>query len=289
MLLDVDEAVFDAADHEPVIDLLKMVAGKRHDWFPRLTGAIRADDFVGRLTAAEVRLPALTEWARHAVEEATNPAPEDDRQIVSVAPAELDAVVADLAKPAVLLVENEFGDGGFVRAAAQALGEARIIAALDGNPRWLIFGHGGGKDQLSQLAAARCAEFGVLVRVAVLLDSDRDQDGAEGNADKVEKIHAAGVPHVHMWVWRMMENYVPFVVWEEHFARQTSTLQHLRQMNPAERGYRHLKHDFVGRRGRMPNPLFRPDVPVTEQDFDELGPDVVAELREVFAMIYEVL
>ncbi|GAB3942711.1 hypothetical protein GCM10027614_30210 [Micromonospora vulcania] len=60
-------------------------------------------------------------------------------------------------------------------------------------------------------------------------------------------------------------------------------------MVPQQRGYKHLKVHFVGRDGKMPSPLMPEGLMLSEADFHELGPDVVAELRQVLAMIHEIL
>jgi hypothetical protein len=289
VLLDVDEEIFEADDHYPVVTLLAMLAEQRHDWHPTLPQAMRADEFVDKLTAAQIRMPILVEWVRQAVVEAGNPPPVDKRRIVAVSVVELKRIVADLAKPAVLLVENEIGDGDFVRAVAVALGDHQIVEALDRDPRWLTIYNGGGTGQMPRLAGLRRAEFSVIVRVAVLYDSDRSRPGPSQHDGKVKDTHAAGVAHVHMWAWRMMENYVPLRVWDELFPAKTATRQAVRAMIPAQRGYQHLKKEFVGEKGRMPSPIFRPGVILTEEDFRELGPAVVDELRRLFAMIHEIL
>jgi hypothetical protein len=286
MLLDVDVAVFDAPDHGPVIDLITLIAKERHDWHPSLPEALRADKFVRKLHAAELKVPALAEWSRKAVEEAAHPRP-TGRTPVRLAAAELDRIVPDLAKAAIVVVENRLGDGDFVRRVATAFGEQRIVDALARD--WLRFSHGGGCGQMPALAAEERKRFNVLVRVAVLFDSDRTRYGQPSPHERrVQECRVAGVPEVHVFACRMMENYVPFRVWDEQFPLDAATIARLRAMPPRQRGYVHLKHEFV-QSGRMPSPLIPDTIDLTEADFEELGDETVPDLRALLAMIHRIL
>ncbi|WP_422773836.1 hypothetical protein ACN28C_13620 [Plantactinospora sp. WMMC1484] len=290
MLLDIDQQVFDADDHQPVISLLSMVAKDRHDWRPMLPAAIEAERFVQKLRAAEVKLPALSLWAEKTVEEAGHRSRPAADVKVKVTLGNLEPVVEDLEKPAVLVVENRIGDGGFIRAVAVALDDAQMARAI--RRRWLEFCNGGGSGQMPALGADECKKFAVLIRVAMLFDGDRNApDQPSQNESKARKAREAGVPHVHVFHWREVENYVPFAVWDYHFPEETEVIERLRGMIPRQRGYLDIKEEFrEGRtRWRMPSPLMPVEVALTEQDFAELGEDVVAELRRLLAMIHEIL
>jgi hypothetical protein len=283
VLLDIEPAVFEASDHTPVIKVLDMVAQKRHDWHPSLAAAASLDRFVAQLTTADIRLPVLSEWAQKAFEEAAHRHETDD-SAVQVTLAELKGIAEDLERAAVLVVENRLGDGAFVRGVARALGHGRIVDAL--RKRWLIFSHGGGCGQMPKLAAEECQGFTLLVRVAALYDGDRRAEGGPGDNDaRAERTRAAGVREVHVLAYREAENYLPFRVWEHHFPRRQERIAEVRAMLPRQRGYDDLKV----RIGRIPAALIPDVVELTEDDFAELGSGVVAELRELLAMIHRIL
>lgn len=286
MLLDVDERILDGEDHRPVIALLCMVAEKRHDWRPSLPQAVRMVEFVERLDQAGVRMPILRQWAKEVVEESAYPGVPDARRSIRVTLADLKHVVADLEKPAVLMVENQLADGSVVRDIAVAFNEERIAHAL--RRAWLRLHHAGGAPQMVELAADEGKRFVVLPpRVAILLDGDRDGPGQEGlNDNKRADAHAAGIRHVHILAYRSMENYVPLTVWECLYPRERRKIGRLRATSAEERGYLR-KVAYPG--ATLPRQLKVADGDLTEDDFHELGPDVVAELRRLFAMIHEIL
>ncbi|WP_405105585.1 hypothetical protein OG559_19055 [Micromonospora sp. NBC_01405] len=293
MLLDIDVEVFDGSDHLPVIEIFKLVARGRHDWLPSKSDAMRAESFVASLYAAKVKAPDLKLWARKTMEAAADRGgsafpPSGGARPVRVTPANVGPAAEDLGKPAVLVVENRIGDGGFVQAMATALRDERVVHAL--RKRWLKFCHSGGTGQMAELAVDECRDFSLIVRVAMLIDSDRpDAATPSPNDQKVQKARRGGVPHVHMLTWRMVENYVPFRVWERHFPYKAAKIKDLREWIPQQRGYRHLKIHFIGEKGKMPSPLMPDGMALSEADFHELGPDVVAELRQVLAMIHGIL
>ncbi|TDB91666.1 hypothetical protein E1091_13630 [Micromonospora fluostatini] len=294
MLLDIQVEVFDGPDHSPLIQILTLVAKDRHEWRPSPAAAVRATSFVASLDKASLRVPVLKLWAQKEAEAAADrgrskaAAPATGRPVVRITPETVTAMAEDLGKPAVLVVENRIGDGGFVRAVAAALQDERVVRAL--RKRWLKFCHAGGTGQMAELAVDECGDFNLVVRVAMLIDSDRNSPGQpSGNERKVDRARAGGVSHVHMFTWRMVENYVPYRVWERHFATtKADKIRELRSWPPATRGYRHLKTHFVGDR-KMPSPLMPEGMRLTEADFDELGPGVVTELRQVLAMIHMIL
>jgi hypothetical protein len=285
MLLDIDEAVFDAADHQPVITLLGLLAEGRHDWHPSLSQAIAADDFVARITAV-LRLPAVAEWIQQAVSEAAFATPSTTDTGVPVRLTELDDIVRDLGRPAVFMVEDRRADGTFVRTVAVALGAHHIPAALDKG--WLRIGHGGGNSQMAWLVADECSVFLCRPRVAALLDGDQRNVGDRTTStDQADLIRQAGHAEVHVWSYRSVENYVPFPAWEHFLARDRNgmaELARLRKMVPEQRGRLKIREKL----GKI-SPLIPSQVTVQERDFAELGPNVVSELRQVLAMIHEIL
>lgn len=286
MLLDIDETILDGADHRPVITLLCMVAEKRHDWHPTLSQAARMIDLVERLARAGVRMPVLSQWAREATEEAAYPSPPDARRTVRVGLADLEHLVADLDKPAVLVVENQLADGSFVQDMAAALDDKRIVEAL--RRMWLRLHNGGGKGQMAELAADEGKKFAIVSpRVAILFDGDRDGPGQPSdNEPRKAQAHAAGIQNVHILAYRAAENYVPLVVWESIYPQHRRRISQLRAMPANQRGY--LKKDSYPGNG-LPRQLTVAGRKLTEADFDELGPDVVAELRQILTMIHTIL
>ncbi|MFF5217621.1 hypothetical protein [Micromonospora sp. NPDC000442] len=283
MRLDIEPEVFTSGDRLSVINLLALAVEGRHEWRPTLPVALSAERF------ADQEVPVLSEFVRKALVEAANPAP-DAPAVATITAAKLKELLADLRRPATLVVENRIADGGFVRAVAAALGDHRVVEALSPGRQWLCFTNGGGSGDIPELAADERAAFTVLVRVAVLFDSDREHADHPGrNQDKVEKCIQHGVTEVHLLAWRMMENYAPFRIWEHHFAYKMDHVEELRAIEPARRGYLHLKKWFEQRRCHVPKRVFPADVALGEDDFAELGPEVVAELRTLLAMIHRIL
>jgi hypothetical protein len=287
MLLEVELPVFAATDHVPVIVLLDMLAKGRHDWRPTLPIALRADQFVAKLNGSELKAPALAEWARKSVEEAANPRVAAAPSVVVTA-GDLHPMVEDLAREAVVVVEDGFSDECFLLAVAAAFGRYRIVAAADCKRRWLRFAHAGGKGRMYRFVVKERGPFNIVVRVGALLDSDRTTPAQRSpNHDQMTKILAVdGVTAVHMWDWREVENYVPTRAWDDHFPNRGAQIKSIRALPLAQRGYLDIKRE-LGR--RMPSPLIPDDLVLTEDDFAELGPDAVAELKAFLAMIERIL
>ncbi|WUR58653.1 hypothetical protein OHS32_26665 [Micromonospora chokoriensis] len=283
MRLDIEPEVFTSGDRLSTIQLLALAVEGRHEWRPSLPVALSAERFVSE------EVPALSEFVQKTLVEAASPAPAAPA-VAQVTAAKLKDFVADLRRPATLIVENRIADGGFVRAVALAFGDHRVVEALAPERQWLCFSNGGGSGDIPELAADERASFTVLVRVAVLFDSDREHAGHQGrNQDKAEKCVQHGVSEVHLLAWRMMENYAPFRIWEHHFIYKSDHVEDLRAIAPEQRGYLHLKEWFKARRCHVPKRVFPAEVALAEEDFAELGPDVVSELRELLAMIHRIL
>ncbi|MFY1669209.1 hypothetical protein ACN27G_04495 [Plantactinospora sp. WMMB334] len=282
MRLEIAREVFDLGDPALLRKLIDLAIEGRHEWRPDLDEAVYVDERSDRLP------PDQREYLEKLVIEAADPTPPSSAATAQVTLAELRDMVSDLAKPAVLVLENRFSDGEFVQRVAAVFGEDRIVEALDAANEWLRLCNGGGTGQLAESAIAECKMFRMLVRVAVLLDSDRAHAGAVSDYEpKVTAMRAAGVPEVHMLLLRMIENYLPLKAWEHHFAHQPEKVDALRRRPLAERHYLHLKTHF-GRRN-MPKRLLPEDLMLTTEDFAELGEDAVADLRELFAMIHRIL
>ena len=291
MLLDIKTEVFTCADHLPVITLLGLLAECRHDWYPTMVEASRMDQFVEQLGKAELRVPALAEFAGKSLKEAANPRPSTEGA-VPVTAKDLGQVVADLGREAVLVVEDAISDECFVLALAAAFGYHKIVKAK--RRRWLRFAHAGGKSRMHLFVADEREPFTVHIRVAALLDSDRGSStGDSPNKRQFEKIQAVpGVTEIHMWAWREVENYVPTRVWDEHYPHKGEAVVGIRTMKPVQRGFVDIKHKIGDRRGKsykMPSPLIPDDLALTEADFAELGQDAVDELRAFLAMILRIL
>lgn len=313
MLLEIEREVFDTEDeHGPVVGLLQMILQRRHVWRP----AVGVADAAERWVAANLPTArAFAELIHQCLVEAANPPPAGVHP-ATVPAQRLPEVVNDLRSKARLVVEDEFTEECFLLAAAQAFGRTRIVEARQ--QRWLEFSHAGGKDRMPQFVTQRRRDFCVLVRVAAVMDSDRRIPRQQTpNHRYAERIRSQGID-LHVWCWRELENYVPRQVWELHFPDRDRKIGMLLAMRPDQRGHLDIKHGlqdqletdsevaklfadlpeavreewrtgFARRRRGMPAPIVPDGLVLTEQDFAELGPDVVSELRSVLAMIERIL
>jgi hypothetical protein len=244
--------------------------------------------------------------------------------VMPVDAARLRSAVADLCRPAILVVENQAADGCFVRAVAAVFGFTRVTQALATDMGWLEICHGGGSD-LVQVATTAAGRFRELTRVVALLDSDRlvPRGPAPGD-DKQRRLHSAGKILVHVLRLREAENYVPNAVLgrvpRRHARAVAARLHCLKQLSPTQRGHFDMKYGlgaaFDGATVAGPqHALYQAVNPrilrglqdgfgkdllsrlervsleggVSEQDFASLGPGVVAELRSLLTMLDSVI
>jgi hypothetical protein len=298
MLLDVDERVFTAGEHLPIFSLLGMIADGRHDWVPTPAAVLAAEEFV---TANAPNTPDYQELLTAALAAMSYPAEHDNA--VRVTLEELRDLVADLSQAAVILVEDSRNDGSFVRALIETLGAEAHVTAL--RNYWLVIEHAGGTGRLESRTEEFCARFRRLDRVVVLLDSDRNSPN-EQTASHTKKEDLAKKPRVadvHVWEWREVENYVPGTVWRTHFPYKDDQVDALLAMLPKQRGYLDLKKG--GWKDSTISSQLAPEVrrswakgfplrglvlvpertTLTREDFEELGPDAMAELETFLAMI----
>ncbi|GIF65228.1 hypothetical protein Ais01nite_32630 [Asanoa ishikariensis] len=279
MQLDTDEEIFVSGDRQAVLELLTMVIKGRHEWRPQTKAAFRAYQF------AEEHVPHYKDFVEKAMLASVDRSPLVPAQR-RVCVDDLRAVVDDLARSAVLIVEDEINEGWFIRALAGAFADDRIITALDNT--WLVLAHAGGKDRMHRFVAARREQFTIVVRVAALLDSDQTKRSHRTrNHTYVRWIKEIdGVTEVHMWTGREMENYVPFRLWEECHPHAVDRVDAMRVMSLEERLYLDVKA-HIG--GGIKSDAIPPHIVLSEDDFHGLGAEVVVELRELLAMIHRIL
>ncbi|MFI9642534.1 hypothetical protein ACIG87_21155 [Micromonospora sp. NPDC051925] len=279
MHLDVRPEVFVQGDKMTVLKLLEMLMVERHEWRPDGQTVDSAARFADTLPIDGVGV-----FIEHAFTEAESSTAAPVGRQVPITAADLKELVADLSRPAVLVVEDEISEECFLLALAEAFAEQRILHAIKAD--WLTVGHAGGKDRMPQFVERRRRQFALLVRVAALLDSDRKHAGHRTRNDTyARKIRAIDGVELHMWAGREMENYIPCRAWEESLPTRQPKVDALRSKSIEERRYLDVKEHL----GSMPRPLINADTCLTEEDFAELGPDVVAELRELLAMIHRIL
>ncbi|MFG1952705.1 hypothetical protein [Micromonospora sp. NPDC048830] len=279
MLLEIKTEVFTTGDRFTVAKLLDLAMTGRHDWRPDKATAESAVRFAELLPFRSVK-----EFVQQALVEASKPGGAE-ASVAVITVEQLKELLADLSRPAVLVVEDEINEGCFLVALAEAFGESRILRALQED--WLALGHAGGKDRMEQFVARRRQQFSVLIRVAALMDSDRKHAGHRTRNDTyAARILAIdGITELHMWECRELENYIPCRAWEESFPGRAPKVDALRRMSAQKRRYLDVKEHFGGKA----QPLIPDGIGLTEDDFAELGPDAVAELRELLAMIYRIL
>ncbi|ROT32384.1 hypothetical protein EF879_12580 [Micromonospora sp. HM5-17] len=235
-------------------------------------------------------------------------------EVVRVTRADLVEHAADLCQRAVVVVENQGSDGRFLAAVAHVLGDERVRRAIEND--WVEFANGGGSTLVS-VAEQIVRRFRRVVRVAAVLDSDRFLPRQRTSSDdKADRLRHLGVA-VHVLARREAENYVPYRVLATigRSGEASRKLTLLKQLTPEQRAHYDMKHGFR-KVDRSPEardafeklfPAFVPPAPrtglhdgfgnrlldelharrerLTEHDFAQLGPDVVAELRALLATV----
>ncbi|MEV0003072.1 hypothetical protein AB0H28_12405 [Micromonospora sp. NPDC050980] len=279
MHLDIKPEVFVQGDKMAVVKLLELLMQERHEWRPDRTTADSAARFADTLPFDGVKV-----FVETAFTEATSTVAAPSGRRAAITAAELKELVADLSRPAVLVVEDEITEECFLLALAEAFDAKRIVHAIRAD--WLTIGHAGGKDRMPQFVERRRRHFALLVRLAALMDSDRKHPGHRTRNDTyAAKIRAVDGVELHLWGCRETENYIPCRAWEESLPARLPKVDALRSKSVEERRYLDVKKHF----GEMPRPLIAEHTCLTEEDFAELGPEVVAELRELLAMIHRIL
>jgi len=313
MRVELTTAVFDADEHvEDVLTLLKRFAAGRHRWVVEPTQVKAVESFLDRhypTLAASYKDLARQSARQRAYSTPGAPAP------LRVSADDFADYMADLERPAVVMVENDASDGGFIKAIACVFKDGVIVTAIENE--WLVIDHGGGTAGLFRRASDKHSRFRRVSRVAVVLDSDRRLPGdpPDKHAD-IERLRADGIK-VHVLRLREIENYIPDKVLRE-LPRQVKPLPKvaaLGRLTKEQRGHYDMKSGF--KNGVVPpeqRPLYD-GVPqdvindladgfgrkvietflehaaeLTEEDFrTDVGPDAPEELRAMLEMLREIV
>lgn len=153
--------------------------------------------------------------------------------------------VADLHRPAKVVVENQESDRAFVLAMAHVFAAQRVIDAYEKG--WLEFSHGGGSGDLPKIVLVERNRFLRHVRVVFILDSDRLVPGARSKHDRnVAAMLDMGVSG-HLLKFREAENYIPLKVLAASGGSPTERSKKLHQvksLNPGQRAHYDVKKGF---------------------------------------------
>jgi hypothetical protein len=296
---------------EEILMLLRHFGRGRHQWAisPLQFETVKKflDRHVPQLAQGYCQL-ALKESVLYEAYMAPSTAP-----LVRVSPDDLVDHAADLDRPATIVVENDSTDKGFVLAILRAYDGQDLIKAIERN--WLVVEHGGGSDTYRR-AEEKHGEFRRLTRTAVVFDSDRMMPGTpEKNASRIERVRQCGVL-VHVLTLREAENYLPNRLFQalKPYRESPSKIALLKRLTPAQRGYFDMKKGFpkgipdsqatlyAGVPDRVVRGLrsgFGDNViklfevhlsqPLTDRDFDGLGPGVSQELRSIVALLRKIV
>ncbi|WP_049567240.1 hypothetical protein [Nocardiopsis sp. SBT366] len=273
-------------EHEDVAfqltSLLRLFARGKHEWVILSGHVALVVGYVERNDRAV--LPITAELARKAsVREAWNDSVTDgDARFpltgVKVTKESLENDLADLERPAYVVVENEISDGAFLRAVCRVFGCTDIVRALDQG--WAELVHSGGGGQIPQLVEARAGRFRRTVRVAVFMDSDRYRAEERTKSHKLADEASEHGARVHVLRLREIENYVPVRVLESLGSGHQHTVQveAFQRLDPEQRGFFDMKKGFglgVGNTAKGPHAKH-------QGLYDELPSEVRDVLRKGF-------
>jgi hypothetical protein len=297
-----------------LLRLLRYFADGRHDW---VADPVVIDLAHGYFVAQAPNIASVCAdlATKGTVAAQAWTASNEQTRIVRVEARTLSSYTEDLARPAVLVVEDQESDGFFITTVAKVFGFDRVQTAL--SRHWLEIRHGGGSGGVAKVAMAEVSRFSLCIRVAALLDSDRFVPGDRTRShDKADQLSAAGVL-VQVLELREAENYVPNRVLAGCGKPREADkkLSALKRLTPDQRGHFDMKkgfavggtvraeqtglyqgldtRDLVALRGGFGTDLLRRldemSTHLTEHDFDSIGPRVVQELRALLGKIASVI
>lgn len=265
--------------------VFRLFAWGRHDWII-LPGHVElAIAYVERNDRAV--LPITAELARKASVRNAWDSSDTAAGRVTVTKETLEDDLADLQRPAYVVVENEISDGAFLRAVCHVFEGADIIEAFEQGRVELTNGGGGG--QVPAYAGQRAERFRRTVRVALVLDSDRYYADEQTKSHELAANVAEHGVRAHVLSLREIENYVPDRVLEslEPRHKYSAQLEALKQLNPEQRGCLDMKKGFLpgaGGKARSPHSKHKglyDDLPVGVRDAlrTGFGQDLVHKLE----------
>lgn len=189
-----------------IVRLTELMARPCHRWLID-EAALQAFETYIDSAVFPPQASTFRELGRDAFTQSVAYAPEDARERTVVIDAEnLEVMLGDLGRPAVMVVENVNADGDFVKGLARIFGNKMVITAVDEG--WLDIEHGGGSGV--RAAAQNAAErFRMSIRVFVLFDSDRLLPTDEAKCAQAAAALAQVGVSVHVLRLREAENYLP--------------------------------------------------------------------------------
>ncbi|WP_157099532.1 hypothetical protein [Microbispora sp. ATCC PTA-5024] len=321
MRVDLHRDVFKADGFELIITLMRLFVEDRHQWF---VNPDDIDDVVAYfLEHAPTKAIVYSDLARKSLVAQSRPAPVFSAPLKVLSESLADHV-ADLSRPARVVVENRTADGAFIVAIAHVFAAADILRAH--TEGWFEFVQSGGSGEIHKVVLAELGTFRKVARVTFLLDSDR------GTADQVSKyekvlsdLQKLGIKG-HVLKYREMENYIPnralaAIPWPKRKQSKLSArITCLKGLTPEQRAFVDIKHGFSreksnnwprqieAAREKMYPAKVRRELSsgfgdglsellqqeaatgkIAAADFDSLGPGTCDELRALLALIRDII
>lgn len=200
----------DAIEHpgheRAVIELLSVFIRGRHDLViadPQLSPALRG--LLDAHLSGSVRTDYLELVEKFEVASVWD---SGDPPSVTVDRSSIDDLLADLAEPARVVVEDLVSDGAFIRALAQALGAPKLARGIELGQLEIV--HAGGKGRVKQLVAASLRRFRILKPVVAVVDSDRLKPAQDTYSHRLaDELRTEFNIYTCVLEYREAENYVP--------------------------------------------------------------------------------
>ncbi|MFE4177508.1 hypothetical protein ACFRR7_36645 [Streptomyces sp. NPDC056909] len=316
MRIDIPSEVFSTEEALPdILYLLNTVVQGRHEWATNPQVVETAGYYLRK--HAPKNAQAYVELARKSMVAAMWSGSSDAPTTVRVEAENLRDYVADLVRPALVVVEDRDSDGHFIRALACVFASQRLLKALENG--WIELEHGGG-GSLARIAGSTAEKFKVCIRAVAILDSDRmTPNQATQSHRKAEQIQKLGIS-VHVLELREAENYAPNRTLAETGRKRDASrrLAHLKKLTPEQRGHYDMKYGFgpvdkepkipaeqsslydgvdrltlMGLRGGFGKNVLKvledTSHNLTSRDFEALGVNILSELRSLMTKISNVI
>ncbi|WP_326565912.1 hypothetical protein VSH64_29075 [Amycolatopsis rhabdoformis] len=219
---------------------MEFVATGRHRWLPSEAVMTSAHSYL-RSNAPKIADSMVEIATKSFVASAWST--EKPASTAPISVEDLHRSTEDLAKAAVLVVEDLSSDGNFIRALAKIFNRTVITEAL--TKRWLVIRHSGG-ERLEVVARDERQNFNNIVRVVALLDSDKWTSNLRTKShNKADRLRRQGVK-VHVLDMREAENYAPNKILAlcGNPAESSRKLGHLKRLDREQRAHFDMKHGF---------------------------------------------